>query len=142
MNARLDRDDRVERLRAARRERSDEALAESQRAITTLQARGLPVTWEAVADAAGVSTSYLRKNATLSQRIRDLRPEAPAARLPTTQATSDSAVRNLRTKVQVMSERLRRQEDELDSLRSENAVLRGEVADLRRTTRNRQAREG
>lgn len=139
MGTRLDRDERVERLRAARRDRASEALAASSRAITALEARGLPVTWEAVAEQAGVSTSYLRKHEQLSQRIQELRHVATSAPPTPPRAASEATVRGLRNKVEVMSERLRRYDSENASLRSENAALRGEVADLRRKARRRQA---
>ena len=140
MASRQDRDERVERLRAARSQRAVEALALSNRAITALEARGLPVTWESVAEAAGVSTSYLRKHDDLSKRIRALnQASGPVTVTSPSRAASDSVVRGLRNKVELMAERLRRYEAENASLRSENAALRGEVADLRRRFRTRRS---
>lgn len=133
---RSDRNERVERLRLARSARAAEALAASQRAITLLANRGDAITFQRVAREAGVSVSYLRKSAVLSDRIRGLsdqrRQMTPASRAP-----SDATVRGLRNKIDIMSERLRRLEDENSSLRAENAALRGEVADARRRARTR-----
>ena len=124
MASRQDRDERVERLRAARTHRASEALALSNRAITALEARGFPVTWESVAEAAGVSTSYLRKHEDLSKRIRELSNAGPtSAPPPHPRAASESTLRGLRNKVELMSERLQRYEAENASLRADNAAL-------------------
>ncbi len=130
---RPDRDERVQRLTEKARERSAASLAAARRAIMTLHARGEPVTPTTVAREAGVSVSYLANHKELREEIRAL----SAARPQRTAEKGTASEASLRTQLDVARERLREQETELDRLRRENAVLRGEVLELRRAQRRR-----
>lgn len=136
---RTDRDERVERLRAARQSRASEALANAHRAITLLENRGKAVTFASVAEEADVSTSYLRKSEELSARIKTFAGTRSSTPAPAPASANAATIRGLRNKVEVMSERLRRLEVENTTLQAENAVLRGEVADARRRARPRRS---
>lgn len=111
---------RQDRLNAASQLRAAAALAAAHRAITLLDARGLPVTFAAVASEAGVSLAYVYKNETIAERIRELRAK-PDARRPKTrnQVHSD---RGLQTK--------------LDAALARNDELEAENARLLRENRN------
>lgn len=130
---RSDRDERVERLRTTAHKRSAEAFAAARRAIMSLQARGEPITLKAVAAEAGVSESYLVKNAELKTQIDGLRsggiPARPAAR-------SDArSTATLRTQLEVVLEQASKLRAENERLRLENAKLRGALLEARRAGR-------
>jgi predicted nucleic acid-binding Zn-ribbon protein len=120
-------------LRDAAEARAVNSLARARRAIITLNARGEPVTFTAVAAEAKVSLSYLYKQAGLASEIRQHRsagqPPQQQHRVP---GRSPASLDSLRTQLTVAAERLRTVEREVRDLRAENETLRGEVLDLRR----------
>ena len=114
-------DARLANLRRATESRAAEAHARAQRAITTLIAKGLAVSFAAVALHAGVSVSYLYKTDDLAQRIRESR-QAGSRKQPERSArvSSDSS---LQTKMDAVIRRNKSLETELASLREENRNL-------------------
>jgi len=124
---------RTRQLRDAAANRAADSLARARRAIITLNARGEPVTFAAVAAEAKVSLSYLYKQPELAEEIRQRRstgqpPSHPYRGPRRSPASTDS----LRTQLTVAAARLRELESEVRDLRAENEILRGEVLDLRR----------
>jgi len=128
---RSDRDERVTRLSEAARRRSAETRAKTERAITLLRSRGERITPTTVAQQAGVSVSYLSSQPDIRDRIRQLAGSSAAIK-PEPRSSSEAS---LRTKLEVVTDRLREMEDEVAALRRENAALRGELLDLRRLRR-------
>lgn len=137
MTPRADRAERVERLAKKARERSAVARAAAQRAILSLSNRGLPVTIRTIAVEAGVSESYLTKQADLRDQIRSI----AGTQQPTRRAhqVSASTLAANQTKMLVMVDRIHELEAETRSLREENAALRGEILELRRAARRRRS---
>jgi Family of unknown function (DUF6262) len=128
---RLDRDDRVARLRAAAQRKSQEAAARAHRAIITLESRHQAVNFNTVAAAGGVSKDFLYGNPQLRSLIMEKRPGRPSPSVPDHQRTSEaSAV----VKLAVATEALNRVRQENAQLRLENAALRGELLSARRST--------
>lgn len=129
---RANRDERVQRLTKAARERSTESLAAARRAIMTLRASNEAITPTSVAREAGLSVSYVSGKSELRTEIR----AAAGTALSSTQTTdSEQSDASSKTKLSVATDRLREQEVELNRLRRENAILRGEVLELRRSAR-------
>lgn len=121
---------RIERLAHATAKRAADAEARARRAIIRLEQQNKPITIASVAAAARVSTSYLYAHAALRSEIRN-RPSPSrlsALRPKDEQATAAS----LRTKLQVVRERLHEVEAQLRQALAENEVLLGELVDLRR----------
>ena len=121
---------RIERLAHATAKRTADAEARARRAIIRLEQQNKPITIASIAAAAGVSTSYLYAHPDLSNAIRNhpLSGRSPLPRPREEQATAAS----LRTKLQVVKERLREVETQLGQALAENENLRGELVDLRR----------
>lgn len=128
--------DRTAAMHEARRAKAEAAEKRTRRAIMALHARGEAVTFESVAEEADVSTSYLRKHEVFKPQIDGLRRTRNVPR-PAPSTVPASTAASLRTKLDVVAERLRRVEAENALLRRENEALRGEVVDLRRKTRQR-----
>jgi cell division protein FtsB len=99
-----------------------------------LQARDEPITLRAVAAEAGVSESYLRKNADLSAQIDRLRGSRPVPR-PNPRQPSQRSVDTLRTQLDVVHEQVKKLQAENDQLRQENANLRGALLEARRSSK-------
>src|SRR5215471_19324780 len=80
-------------ITAARRRR-ELTRAKAIQALRELDRAGTPVTFEIVANAAGVSRSWLYTQADIHaeiQRLRDATRRAPTPPIPTAQRTSDSS---------------------------------------------------
>jgi hypothetical protein len=125
---------RTAQLAAAAARRAESARADVQRALMRLRAKGGPFDLSAVATEAGCSTSYLRKHPDLLSEIRAA-GSSSAARPARRGSASSSSLDSLRTKLLLVTERLRALEGENARLREENAVLRGELLDQRRKSR-------
>ena len=88
--------DRVERLREAAQARHEVTLRRAESVLQRMAKRGDPVTFNRVAETAGVSRSWLYRQPTLRQeidRLRDAsasRPGLPSAEPPPTPSGSDS----------------------------------------------------
>ena len=85
-----------------------------------------------------MSESYLTKSVELRDQIRALAGDQRRAARPPQQPSASTLASN-QTKLLVMADRIRELEGELHSLRDQNASLRGEVLDLRRSARRRQS---
>ncbi len=133
-----DREARTARLAAAAATRTAEAAARARRALTKLRNTGQPITFVAVAESAGVSTSFLYQHAALRQEISQHRRTGsqPRAADPGS-ATTES----LRTKLEVALQRSRDLAEQIAALRSENEVLRSSLLEAQRHS-NRPGRGG
>ena len=112
--------DRVERLRQAAQARHDTTLQRAETVLHRMAKRGDPITFNHVAETAGVSRSWLYRQPALRQQIDRLR-DATATRpgvLPSAErATTDS----LRQQVHAYR-------GEITRLRNENQELREQLA--------------
>ena len=111
---------RAEALRGATAARSLAAEERARRALAELDRRGATISFQAVANGAGVSRAFLYSHPQLRAAIeqqRDQRQHVPS-RLPAHQRASEDSIRA----------RLRGTLDENKRLRSENAQLRDELA--------------
>jgi uncharacterized coiled-coil DUF342 family protein len=111
--------DRVERLREAARTRHETTLRRAENALQRLVKRGDAITYRRLAEAAGVSRSWLYRQPALRQEIDRLRASANRpGRLPAAErATVDS-----------LRQQLRAYREEITRLRSENQELREQLA--------------
>ena len=113
--------DRVQRLREAAQARHDTTLQRAEDTVRRLANRGETVTFRRVADAAGVSRSWLYQQPELRAQIDQLRGRPTSgnhAAAPTAeQATADSLRQLVRT-----------YRAEINRLRAENQTLREQLA--------------
>src|SRR4051795_12257269 len=112
---------------AARHERT---VARAERALRDLAADGTPVTFQAVAQCAGVSRQWLYTQPGLRARIEALRDRAPAAPggVPARQRASEASLRQRLESVRAENQRLR---EENTALKAELAIAYGEQRDAR-----------
>lgn len=103
-------------------------MARAHRAITHLVALGRPVSFRAVSREAGVSTSFLYSHGELKARIVEARGRVVMETKPPQGSSEGSA----KTKLEVVLKRLREVEQANAALEEENAILRGELIELRR----------
>ncbi len=122
-------DPRVTQLRRASRRKHDDAIAKAKRAIVALENRGLAINFTSVASTAGVSKDFLYKNEALRSTIIGKRRASTGvpSRSESPSPSSSDAV-----KLRVATDALKRLRAENDSLRAENARLRGDLHELRR----------
>jgi hypothetical protein len=107
----------------AARHRHDLTRAKAVRALRELDTAGTPITFQAVAAAAGVSRSWLYNQPDIRQQIHQLRQStrrAPSPPIPAGQRSSDAS---LLVRLQAALDRNR-------NLTSENQHLRQQVAHL------------
>lgn len=110
-----------EHLAAATRRRAEQTRTRAREALRQLDRDGAPVTYTAVARAAGVSRALLYRDPELRDTISNLRehprkgPRPPAAQRMS-QASREELLANLRTEVK--------------TLREENRALRARLADV------------
>jgi len=113
--------DRVQRLREAAQARHDTTLQRAEDTVRRLANRGETVTFRRVADAAGVSRSWLYQQPELRAQIDQLRGRPTSgnhAAVPTAeQATADSLRQLVHT-----------YRAEINRLRAENQTLRKQLA--------------
>jgi TolA-binding protein len=112
--------DRVERLREAAQARHDTTVGRAKSALASMTRRGTPVTFRSVAEAAGVSRSWLYRQQELREEINRLRhtSQSRPGLLPSAErATVDSLRQQVRT-----------YRDEINRLRNENHELREQLA--------------
>ncbi len=121
------RPDNTAPLIDAARRRHELTRAKAIRALRELDHAGTPVTFAAIADAAGVSRSWLYAQADIRdqiQRLRDTTQRAPAPAIPASQrATEASLLRRLAE----TSERNRKLAEENNRLRRQLAHALGEL---------------
>lgn len=113
--------DRVQRLREAAQARHEHTLARAEEAIRRQRRRGGTVTYRSLAEAAGVSRSWLYRQESLRQQIDQLRDySATRARtaVPSAErATADSLRQQLHT-----------YRAEITRLKAENQEVREQLA--------------
>jgi hypothetical protein len=102
---------------AARRHQA--ALAKASHAIERLDRSGQPVTFSAVAAAAGVSRAWLYRNPGVRDLITRLRTQP--ARTPSTRAAQRATADSLRARLDAAHQ-------EITRLRAENTALRQQAA--------------
>jgi hypothetical protein len=115
------RADNTRHIIAAARHRRELTRAKAVQALRVLDAKGVPVTFEAVAAAAGVSRSWLYAQPDIRaeiERLRSVSGRAPATPVPSRQRSSDAS---LLRRLEAASQRIRQ-------LTEENRVLRTQLA--------------
>lgn len=114
-----------EHLTAATRRRAEQTRARARQALRQLDRDGVPITYTAVAQTAGVSRALLYRDPELRESINRLRdrPSTRAARPPAaqrmSQASQDQLLETLREEVKTLREENR-------SLRARLATVLGE----------------
>jgi hypothetical protein len=120
------RADNTHHIVAAARHRHELTRAKAIRALRILDADGKPVTFEAVAQAAAVSRSWLYTQPDVRAEIERLRAEhrrAPATPIPARQRASDTS---LLRRLEAATQRIRRLTEENHMLREQLAQALGE----------------
>ena len=115
----MTRADNTRFLTQAAARRHEAALANASQAIKRLDRSGQPVTFSAVAAAAGVSRAWLYRNPDVRDLITRLRTEP--ARTASTRAAQRATAESLRARLDAAHE-------EITRLRAENAALRQQAA--------------
>ena len=131
--SRPDRDDRIARLRAAAKRKSEDAAARAHRAILLLETRREAINFNTVAAQAAVSKDFLYSNTQLRSLIMKKRPGRPGPVVPAAERASEASAL---VKLAVATEALQRVRQENAQLRHENAALRGELLAARRNGQN------
>ena len=113
----MNRADNSAFLAQANARRHQAALAAAHHAIDQLRREGKPVTYAAVAHAAGVSRTWLYSQDQIRDLISDLRKDEPPAALTAQRASTNS-----------LRQRLDTARAEITRLRTENRSLRDQLA--------------
>lgn len=120
------RADNTRHIVAAARKRHELTRAKAIHALRTLDAEGSPVTFEAVAQTASVSRSWLYAQPDVRAEIERLRAahrRAPATPVPARQRSSDAS---LLRRLQAATQRIRQLAEENRELRAQLAQALGE----------------
>ncbi len=113
----------VNGLRESAKQRSQEALKQTDAAINRLVKEGKKITFQSIAKAAGVSVAYLYKYDSIKQRINQLRKQQfPIKGLPPKQKASDDSKTAI---IKTLKERIKKLETENRSLRDHIEVAQG-----------------
>jgi len=113
-------------LTAAARTRHELTRAKAVKALHDLQRQGVPVTFGAVAATAGVSRSWLYRQADLRQQIDQLRQTEPAPASHAAKGATQSTGTSLRARLNQALERNRQLTDDNARLRRQLAQALGE----------------
>jgi Family of unknown function (DUF6262) len=108
--------ERVERLRVATQARHDTTLGRAKNTLASMTRRETPVTFRSVAEAAGVSRSWLYRQPELREQINRLRH--------TSQSRPGPLPSDERATVGSLRQQVRTYRDEINRLRTENHQLR------------------
>ena len=130
-------DHRIDTLRRAAQAKSAATNARAEAALRRLVRAKAPITFRAVASAAGVSTDFLYRQPELRTRINELR--TTQARLPPWSSATvgrDSSESNV---VRALTARLAEARQEIATLKTELAAAHGELLILRRNWETRSA---
>jgi len=123
-------------LALAAERKSHDAIARARAAISAMHDAGVPITFQGVAQQAGVSRQWLYKNAQLRAEIEKLRSrQMGARRVPAAQRASDASQRQRNQTLCEDNKRLRAENTEL---RDELAALLGERRAAAPSARGRQ----
>jgi hypothetical protein len=123
-------------LALAAERKSQDAIARARAAISALHDAGVPITFQGVAQQAGVSRQWLYKNMELRAEIEQLRGrEMGTRRVPAAQRASDASIRQRNQTLSHENKRLRAENTEL---KDELAALLGERRAAGPPTRGRQ----
>ncbi|MGB0092616.1 MAG: DUF6262 family protein [Solirubrobacteraceae bacterium] len=130
---------RSQALRSAAAARSIAAEQRAAHAIAELDRRGQPITFLAVAAEAGVSARYLYAHPQLRATIEQLRDErhSTPSRQPRHPRASEESIR---ARLRGTLEENKRLRGENARLRSELALVHGEVRELKLASRHRSTR--
>ena len=118
-------------LGAAARRKSQAANSRAKNAIRALDARGETISFQAVAQTAGVSRQWLYQQPDLRREIEQLR-DASGTPGPAVRARERSTEASLRQRIRSLLDENRRLRGESDELRAELGVVYGERRDARR----------
>jgi small-conductance mechanosensitive channel len=135
------RADNTRHLIVAARQRHELTRAKAIQALRTLDAEGRPVTFEAVAQAAAVSRSWLYAQSDVRAEIERLRAahrRAPATPVPARQRSSDAS---LLRRLEAANQRNRTLAEENRKLRDQLARALGQQRTASETTSTRTARK-
>jgi regulator of replication initiation timing len=111
-------------LALASQRKSQDAIARARRALSAMHDAGAPITFQGVAQQAGVSRQWLYKNAQLRAEIEKLRGrQMGTRRVPVAQRASDAS---LRQRNQTLSQENKRLRGENTELKDELAAVLGE----------------
>lgn len=127
-----DRAARTARLTGAAQLRTVEAEARARRAITRLRNTGQPITFTGIANAAGVSTSFLYQHRELRAEIGNYRRDTRSR--PQRQASSPATNDSLRAKLAAAITRNRELAEHITQLTTENQTLRSRLLEYRTLT--------
>lgn len=122
-------------LALASQAKSQDTIARARTALSTMHDAGAPITFQGVAQHAGVSRQWLYKNAQLRAEIEKLRGDQTGPRrVPVAQRTSDASQRQRNATLAEDNKRLRTENTEL---KEELATLLGERRAAGPSTRGR-----
>lgn len=111
-------------LALASQRKSQDAIARARTGLSAMHDAGAPITFQGVAQQAGVSRQWLYKNAQLRAEIEKLRGrQMGTRRVPVAQRASDAS---LRQRNQTLSQENKRLRGENTELKDELATLLGE----------------
>ncbi|GAA3422476.1 DUF6262 family protein [Streptosporangium vulgare] len=120
-------------LRRAAAAKSTAAAQRAEQGLRDMIRRGDPITFRALAQAAGVSLDFLYRNAELRRRVEQLRDQQRATPQPTPASPDpdrpSSVVRTLTTQ---LADLKRRHRDEITALKQALEAAHGENLELRR----------
>lgn len=123
-------------LGLASQAKSQDTIARARTALSAMHDAGIPITFQGVAQHAGVSRQWLYKNAQLRAEIEKLRGgQTGPRRVPVSQRTSDASQRQRNATLAEDNKRLRAENTEL---KGELATLLGERRAAGPSTRGRQ----
>ena len=111
-------------LSLAAQRKSHDAITRTRTALCAMHDTGAPITFQGIAQHAGVSRQWLYKNAELRAEIDKLRGhQTGPRRVPTAQRASDASQRQRNATLTAENQRLRTENSEL---KDELATLLGE----------------
>jgi hypothetical protein len=128
-------DNSIHLVTAARR-RHEHTRAKAIAAMHELDRAGTRITFEAVADAAGVSRSWLYSQTDIKDEIRRLRARNQPPRAATTPARQRASDESLRQRLDIALRRNRELTDENQRLRRQLAHALGQLRDTPPRTRH------
>ncbi len=119
------KEDRVKTLNTVQEKRKQDCKAKVEAALEKMTAEGIKINFQAVANEANVSVSYLYKYDDIKTRIAEIRNKQLS--MPKPELAASSTAKSQKKMIARLKDKIKRQDEEIKQLKQINETLAGRV---------------